>query len=390
MYQGMTSMTRFNFDTLLTDISPDAPCGEDISYDIEFLELEQLARGTEETQVGDHIQERVEPDWQKVNTLSLKLLERSRDLRLILFLAVSSLNLDGLPGFHDGLALLRAIVERYWEYLFPQLDPEDDNDPMERINIISSLSPPPSVMSDQDTIKFIPRLMDVPLCKPGDARLPHVSMKHILAASGELPLSDKNAADFPSQQLIDAAFDQTDVDALYTTDQTLQRCIEHIQALDHTLIGHVGAAMAPSFNRLEHLLKQMHTKTAMYLDRRGYNSDKTSLLKHAQDKIKTYFSDRHPPSDSSFKETRSMKTPTAEPTNQDLSGQIRSNQDIHKALDMIIQYYVQHEPSSPVPLLLKRAKRLVGRSFVDIIRDISPDAMTQVQVVSGEEESPDE
>ncbi len=71
--------------------------------------------------------------------------------------------------------------------------------------------------------------------------------------------------------------------------------------------------------------------------------------------------------------------------NQKLSGQIRSNQDIHKALDMIIQYYEQHEPSSPVPLLLKRAKRLVGRTFVDIIRDISPDAMTQVQMVSGEE-----
>jgi type VI secretion system protein ImpA len=57
---------------------------------------------------------------------------------------------------------------------------------------------------------------------------------------------------------------------------------------------------------------------------------------------------------------------------------------------MIIRYYEQHEPSSPLPLLLKRAKRLVGRSFVDIIRDISPDAMTQVQVVSGEEEPTDD
>lgn len=382
-------MIRFNVDTLLTDISPDAPCGEDISYDIEFLELEQQARGTEETQVGDHIQERMEPDWRKVKIRSLKLLERSRDLRLILYITVSGLCLDGLMGFHDGLALLRGAVERHWQDLYPQLDPEDDNDPMERINIISSLSPPPSVMSDQDIMKFIPRLMDVPLCKPGDARLPHTTMKHLLAASGEITVSEKNKNDFPSQQLIDAAFEQTDIDALHDTDQILQGCIEHIQALDHVLVEQVGAAMAPDFNRLEHLLKQMHTKIAMYMDRRGY-SGKTSLFKNAQDKIKTYFSDRHLPSDPSLKDTRSMTPSTPAPPNQELSGQIRSNQDIHKALDMIIQYYEHHEPSSPVPLLLKRAKRLVGRTFVDIIRDISPDAMTQIQVVSGEEEPPDD
>ena len=85
-----------------------------------------------------------------------------------------------------------------------------------------------------------------------------------------------------------------------------------------------------------------------------------------------------------------MKSSAAEPLNQELSGQISSNQDIHKALDMIIVYYEQNEPSSPVPLLLKRAKRLVGRTFVDIIRNISPDALPQVQMVSGEEEATDE
>lgn len=69
-----------------------------------------------------------------------------------------------------------------------------------------------------------------------------------------------------------------------------------------------------------------------------------------------------------------------------LNGSVASNQDVHKALDMIIRYYEKSEPSSPVPLLIKRAKRLVGKSFVDIIRDISPDAMSQVQMVSGEED----
>lgn len=378
-------MGHFDIDALLTDISPDAPCGEDISYDINFLELERLAQGTEETQVGEHLHEREEPDWKKVKNQSLVLLERSRDLRLILYLTVSKLCLEGLPGFHDGLALLRGIVERFWDHLFPQLDPEDDNDPMERINIIASLSPPPSVMSDQDILKFIPRLMDVPLCKPGDARLPHSSMKHLLVASGEISIPEKNKKDFPTQQLIDAAFEQTDVEVLHFTDQILHGCIEHLQSLDHILVEQVGAAMAPNLNSLEQLLKQMQAKTGMYLEHRGYTG-KTSLLKHTQDKVKTYFSGRKPPSDPSLTDIKKMKHSENAPLNQPLSGQVTSNQDILKALDMIIVYYEQNEPSSPVPLLLKRAKHLVGRSFVDIIRNISPDAMTQVQMVSGKEE----
>ena len=68
-------MTHFDLDAFLTEISPDAPCGEDISYDIEFLELDRLAQGTEETQVGDHIHKSEEPDWEKVKSQSLKLLE---------------------------------------------------------------------------------------------------------------------------------------------------------------------------------------------------------------------------------------------------------------------------------------------------------------------------
>lgn len=381
-------MTHFDLDAFLSEISPDTPCGEDISYDIEFLELERLAQGTEETQVGDYIHESEEPDWKTVKTQSLKLLERSRDLRLILYLTVSKLCLEGLPGFYDGLALLRGVVERYWDYLFPQLDPEDDNDPMERMNIIASLSPPPSVMSDQDVMKFIPRLMKVPLCKPDDVRLPHPSLRHFLVVSGEISVPESEAKDYPTQQLIDAAFEQADVHALQTTDQILHGCIEHLRTLDHVLIDHVGTAMAPNFNRLEQLLKQMQTKTGMYLERRGYGTN-ASLLKQTQNKIKTYFSGKQTPSDESLTDTKKMKPSAVEPLNQKLSGQITSNQDIHKALDMIIVYYEQNEPSSPVPLLLKRAKSLVGRTFVDIIRNISPDAMTQVQMVSGKEESTD-
>jgi type VI secretion system protein ImpA len=364
-------VSSFDLEAFLTEISPDAPCGEDISYDADFLEMEKLAQGTEDTQMGDHIQEGEAPDWKGVQQKSLKLLERSRDLRLVLYLTISELSLHGLEGFHDGLALLEGIIERYWDHVFPLLDPEDDNDPTERMNIIGSLSPPATVMSDQDPMKFIPRLMAVPLCRPSDARLPTPCLRHILVASGEMTASESESGDMPTSQLIDAAFEQTEVEFLQTTDRLLNGSLEIVQKLDKMLIDRVGASSAPNFERLTRLLRQMQAKTSHYLESRGYGSEGGGGQNDSEDG-----------GDSPDAGSAAANGPSS----KQLSGQIFSNQDVRKALEMVIVYYEQNEPSSPVPLLIKRAKRLVGKSFVDIIRDISPDAMSQVKNVSGEED----
>ncbi len=382
-------MTHIDVDTLLAEISPNSPCGKDITYDVAFLELEQLVHGTAEMQVGDHIQESEEPDWEKVHSLSLELLEHSRDLRLINYLTISALCVDGLPGFCDGLALLRGMVERYWDHIFPQLDPEDDNDPLERINIISSLSPPNTVMSDQDPMKFRSRLMDVPLCTPDDARLPNPSLRHILVASGEIPMAEADVSSVPTMQLIDAAFEQTQIEALQANHQVLHDCLEHVDALDKMLIDHVGAAASPNLSKLEHLLKQIQSKIGKYLEHRGYGKD-VSMIKHIQTKMGTYLERKRSNPNKSPADTGGQAVSPGNAPHPEFSGQVTSKQEVLKALDMIVNYYEQNEPSSPVPLLIKRAKRLVGKSFVDIIRDLSPDAITQVKMVSGEQEGSSE
>jgi type VI secretion system protein ImpA len=46
-------------------------------------------------------------------------------------------------------------------------------------------------------------------------------------------------------------------------------------------------------------------------------------------------------------------------------------------LDSLCAYFETHEPASPVPLLLQRAKRLIPMSFVDILRELAPDGLQQ-------------
>ena len=71
-------------------------------------------------------------------------------------------------------------------------------------------------------------------------------------------------------------------------------------------------------------------------------------------------------------------------------GQIRSREDAVRALERVMAYFQNHEPSSPVPLLLERAKRLVHMDFMGILQDMAPDALQQVHTISGRKTSDDE
>ena len=53
-------------------------------------------------------------------------------------------------------------------------------------------------------------------------------------------------------------------------------------------------------------------------------------------------------------------------------------------LDKICEYYEQYEPTSPVPIFMKRAKKLVTMNFVDLMKDLAPEAMAKIEVFTGE------
>ena len=64
-------------------------------------------------------------------------------------------------------------------------------------------------------------------------------------------------------------------------------------------------------------------------------------------------------------------------------GAIRSRQDAIRALDAVAQFFRQNEPSSPIPLFLERAKRLVSKDFLEVLADIAPEAIPQARAAGG-------
>jgi type VI secretion system protein ImpA len=62
---------------------------------------------------------------------------------------------------------------------------------------------------------------------------------------------------------------------------------------------------------------------------------------------------------------------------------IKSRQDAIRALDAVAAFFRAHEPSSPVPLFIERAKRLVSKTFLEVLQDIAPEGVSQAKLIGG-------
>ncbi|HEX6564494.1 MAG TPA: type VI secretion system protein TssA [Chthoniobacterales bacterium] len=336
----------FKVDDLLVPVSPEDPCGIDLSYDPALHELETLSQGKPETQFS----EAEEPNWKKVRELSLALFGRTKDLRLAIYLIVAELQEEGFPGFGSGLQLLRHLVERYWDTLYPRLDPEFGNDPLERINLISSLSTPESTFGDP--FQILRRVRRAPLCY--SQRLGSISLSQIQAANtrpaappeGDQPVAAKG----PDLTLIDAAFRDSDTALLVQIDQSLSSAINELEALGEFLDRTVGVTRSVSFDALKSALLEARKQVGRYLTSSGEEPASGTVI--VDDK------------------GRQAAIP----------GPIQTRTDVLRSLDAICAYYEATEPSSPVLPLLRRTQQLVGKNFTEILQELAPDTVAQVKL----------
>jgi type VI secretion system protein ImpA len=68
------------------------------------------------------------------------------------------------------------------------------------------------------------------------------------------------------------------------------------------------------------------------------------------------------------------------------TGNIESRADVEKSLKLINGYYAQYEPSSPIPVLVNRALKLVNKDFMQIMQNLYPDAVPALRQLGGIED----
>ena len=332
-------------DSLLEPISAENPCGEDIGYDPLFVELDTLLQGRQETQFAAA----EEPDWKTVTERCLELFKRSKDLRVAVRLSLGLMKTEGLPGFRDGLLVLKGLLERYWEPVYPRLDPDDGNDPLERVNIISSLATPAATFGDP--LQIIARLRQAPLT--ASPQLGRISMLDIdRSVSG----TAVEGTQMLSASQIQGAFRSTPPEKLRENYEAIVSVQATVKEIDDLITKAVGNSRAVAFDALANALKDLQKAIAPYA------APNESV-------------------DASGESTGAAGEAHAD--GPGISGSVRSRQDVIRVLEQICDFYRRTEPSSPVPLILQRARRLVDMDFVQLLTDLAPDSLNQINVITG-------
>ncbi len=70
-----------------------------------------------------------------------------------------------------------------------------------------------------------------------------------------------------------------------------------------------------------------------------------------------------------------------------IKGELRSRQEAIRALDLVCRYLERHEPTNPAPLFIRRAQRLMTKNFMDIVKDLLPDSLANLERLTGEPET---
>lgn len=339
-------MTMIDIDTLLQDIDDAAPCGPNLEYEADFLALERAVAGTPEIQYGASITAAVAPDWKVIWVLASGLFARSRDLRLAVPLLRCALALQGLTGLRDGLGLIERLIEERWEDMHPLLDPEDDLDPMMRINALAMLADAATVLHEvKETTLF-----DLSGLGPLNLRGLEIGSDERASSQGPVKISVTS---------ITGALAKIDVALLLEMIETMDLALRSTLRIETILMAHVGSAQALNLDGLSSSLK------------RGRDFFQEQVALH-----------------STSERVAQGGAGSAGLAGPNL-GQISSVEEVVFMLDKILGYYQRYEPSSPVPLLLERSKRLVSMNFLQLMEELTPDGMSQLMVISGLQRVPE-
>jgi type VI secretion system protein ImpA len=335
---------EWKFSELLTPIAGEQPCGENLEDSLLLASFDAYRV------FGQMVPFDKPPDWREIRRNAAEALQKSRDYRLLAHLASASLWIDGPRPFLSLLNVAAHWLENYWSSVYPLID----DDAILRKNAINCFA---------DRIAVIDGLRRLPLVK--HPQLGAFAMREIELILGTREPGESETEERDAAQL-SAAFAATDVAEVQALHSEVAAAVNALGRIETKMREEGGAEAAPAFDAL---LAQLRQIERVITDQLSQHPGAPAGQSGAG-------------TDPSTNESVSAAAPARNNSSGGLLA-IQSRQDAIRAMDAVSSYFRQFEPSSPIPLLLERAKRLVAKDFFEVLADIAPDALAQAKAAGG-------
>jgi type VI secretion system protein ImpA len=117
---------KIDVDAILAPLPGDTPAGEDLRYSRVYEEIKEARKSDDVLDQGEWKRELKIADWKKVIALAGDALShKTKDLQVAAWLNEALIAGEGFEGLSVGLAILRGLLDRYWDGLYPPADEGD-------------------------------------------------------------------------------------------------------------------------------------------------------------------------------------------------------------------------------------------------------------------------
>ncbi|MDO5756821.1 MAG: type VI secretion system protein TssA [Rhodobacterales bacterium] len=371
-----------DFGRLLAPIEGDFPSGVELRHDLRFHDLarraEPAARSARADNDGSLDGTAPSVDWESILTDGQALASEGRDLRLLLLLTRAQYNIDGFAGLAGALGFIAQTVTQYWDSLHPALRDRDDPKAaaLPRLNALHELE------------------------NEGSGLLGDMRFGILLNPRGIGPITGDDLAhaalsDFEMLAQAASGLGQAEKDALVAAHgqrvARVQAATRAMAAQDAEGIAALIAAIAACEAGLARLVEAVGQAAGLG-DQPGLAlPDLAEFLaqcrKTLQQAASAAASDAPlAANDTSPSGAREGPAPPALPT-PSAPGTIGSRSDVEQCLDRIIAFYERTEPSSPIPHLARRMRRMVAMDFLELMEEIAPSGLKEFRAVAGVEDA---
>lgn len=342
------------YTELLAPVSSTEPCGSNLEYDPEFLLLTANATERPEAQYGDFVNTPESVNWSEVERDAMRLLLRTKDIRILILLLRSRIRLAGASGLLEGLNLLEQACTAWPQDIHPQIVADDETDledaALVRGNALAALTDPEGVLVDirgivisnnaalRLQVRDVERALSIP--RPTDALAPD---------SVRRQLTDLRLRHNPALSAFDAA----------------SLTLEKVQAWANNTLKNAAPDLSALQKIMQHL-QEHENHPAMKRDAEDapgeeYLQDTTLPVSHAAtQEVESIMSSR--PQD---------MPPEMQPIG------IANRFDALERIENIRNWFETHEPSSPAIPLLRQAERMVGKRFSEVVEAIPLELLKQ-------------
>ncbi|MER8654197.1 type VI secretion system protein TssA [Mesorhizobium sp. M0847] len=372
----------------LAPLDGENPSGEDLRNDPAFHELERLTepqvKVVHDGRNKPAAQSTIPVDWPAVLGKAEELRSHGRDLRLLVIVARALANEEGLAGLAQGLTLIARTFETHWETMHPALraSPQPREAALRRLNALADLQNGQEglLANLRQMVFFAPR--PIGPISGRDLEQGALDDRVMLqeAASG-LNATEKAALVSAHGQLLNrvgsgcAAHQDQAGEQMTALIAGAHAAIEALDAVDTALNARLdsnGAAVPDLKRFLQRVLTTLERNTAV-------ETTEEAATKGAA-------SPAAPPASPAARVRNGHGAETmasyAE-TGAGLPDRISSRDDVVKCLDLVVAFYDRTEPSSPIPHLARRVRRMVHMDFVELMEDLAPSGLKEFRLLAG-------